>query len=154
MAAVIALPEKLHGITVEGYDFSGRDLRGKDLSRSIFRQCNFDRANLSNCNCQGSNFTGSSFRKAVLYRTDFKEAVLAATVFEPEDCYGMTITLNCKTFENMTVGQLWWYGWLLFATMMYPVTEPVKGDIRALLIGTIGAERYAKLVQLWRKREY
>jgi uncharacterized protein YjbI with pentapeptide repeats len=153
MGAVIQLRETLTGKRFVERDFSGQDLSREDLSRSIFERCNFDGSNLSQADCTGSDFIGSTFRKSILYRTNFRDAKLAATVFEPDDCYGMTLTMSCKTFENACVSQLWFYSWLILGSMMLPKREPVPVDIRAMVIGIIGAERYVKLRQLFQRRD-
>jgi uncharacterized protein YjbI with pentapeptide repeats len=135
-------------------NFAGQDLSKLRLRQSLFYNCNFDGANLSETDCEGSEFFGSSFREAVLYRTNFKDAKLAGTVFEPKDCFGMTVTLQCKTFDQMKVSQLWWFGFLFFATMMKPDRFPVQEELLDKLIAMIGAERYVKLRNLFAKREY
>lgn len=135
-------------------DFSGKDFRGESLSGAVYHQCSFDGANLSEVDCSYSDFSGSTFRNTNCYRTNFAHSKLAATVFEPSDCYGMTMTFECKTFENMRISQLYWYSWLMFAASMVPASGPVKDDIKSLLIGgVIGAERYIKLRDLFRRRD-
>lgn len=138
----------------ERVDYSGQDFRASSLSRMVFHHCNFDGCNLTDVDCEGTDFSGSSFRRALCTRTNFRNAKLANTVFEPQDCYGMTITMDCKTFENARVSQLWWYGWLLFGAMMIPAIGPVKGNLRDVLIATIGAERFVKLRALFTRREF
>jgi hypothetical protein len=144
----------LVGGRYEKEDFAGNDFRGQPLAGMVFHQCNFDGCNFTDVDCTGTDFSGSSFRKAICTRTNFRNAKLANTVFEPADCYGMTLTMDCKTFENMRVSQLWWYGWLLFGTMMIPAVGPVPGNLRDVLIGAIGAERFVKLRDLFTRREY
>lgn len=150
---VLTLPENFSGIRVKEQDYHGRDFRGKNLSGSEFLRCNFDGADLTEVNCSNSSFVGSTFRDTICYRTNFMDANLGATIFEPKDCYGMTISLTCRTFTNMHIGQLWWFAWLIFATQMKPADGPVKEDIRSLLIGMIGAARYTKLKALFQGRD-
>lgn len=135
-------------------NFSGCDLSSCKMNFSMFYQCVFDQADMSNANCEGSDFTGSSFRDTICYRTNFKDAKLATTIFEPKDCFGMTLTLQCKTFENIKVSQIWWLGFLFFATMMIPAERPIKEPFKDNLIAMIGPERWAKLRSLFGKREF
>lgn len=143
--------EKLAGVKHEGVDFSGHDLKGRDLSHSVFVKCNFDRANLTSANCEGSDFTCSTFRKSYLTYANFKDAKMAGTVFEPTDCYGITLTMHCKTFENVNISLLHWYSWLVLTVSMTPTgMDGIK--LRDQLIGVIGAERWVKLRELFGRR--
>src|ERR1700681_509802 len=99
--STVQLVTPLTHVVHDGADFSGQDLRGRNLSDSCFRNCNFDRANLTDAICERSDFTGSSFSHSLLTRTSFKNSKLANTIFDPADCYGITFTFDCKTFENM-----------------------------------------------------
>ena len=152
--ATVQLVEKLTHVVHDGTDFSGQDLKGRNLSDSCFKNCNFDHANLVDAVCERSDFTGSTFRKSLMTRASFKNSKLANTVFEPADCYGITFTFDCKTFENMKIGQLWWYCWLVFAASMIPASHPIKGNLKDQLIGIIGAERLIKLRNMFQRRNY
>lgn len=152
----IATEEKLSGYVFNKRDFSGADLKEKCLKGSIFHDCNFDGADLSFADCSGCDFLGSTFRKTKCYKTNFKDSKLAATVFEPEDCFGMTITLQCSTFKNMRVSQLWWYGWLVFLSYMIPVSKSVEEEesIKSILVSAMGVERYVRLRAMFQRREF
>jgi hypothetical protein len=91
-------------------------------------------------------------RGTICYRTNFRDAQLPY-IFEPEDAYGMTITLACATFKGVQVSQMMWYCWLLFATQMTPAKLPVKEPIKDMLIAMIGTERFVKLSQKFARRE-
>lgn len=133
-------------------DFSGLDLSGLKMKYSLMHNCNFNNCNMSNTDCQGSEFFGSTFIDTNCYRTNFRDAKLANTIFAPKDAFGITVTLHCKSFENMRVPQLWYLSWLMLATMMIPDQTPIKENFKDKLIGVIGAERYVKLQNLLRKR--
>lgn len=137
----------------DSISFEGQDLKNQDLSGSVFTNCNFDNADLREANCSRCDFTGSTFRHTLLTRTNFAQSKLAATVFEPNDCYGMTITLECRTFQNARIGQLHWYSWLMFLASMEPLSFPVKDKLRDNLLALIGAERYVKLKTMFAQRE-
>lgn len=133
-------------------DFSKQDLRGARMRQSLFHNCNFDEADLTEADCSGSDFQGSSFDQTNCYRTNFKDAVLAGTKFNPRDCFGMTLTLQCRTFQGTRVGALWFYAWLLFATMMHPYGGETDMVDRVKI--AIGPERWAKLRAMFGKREF
>jgi uncharacterized protein YjbI with pentapeptide repeats len=135
-------------------DFSGCDLSRLKLKHSLFMNCNFDRSDMSETDCEGSEFFGSTFRDTICYRTNFKDAKLAGTLFHPKDAFGMTITLTCKTFEDMKVSKLWWYMWLMFGTLLRPECLLGEQDLRDKLIVCIGAEKYVKLGALMKQREF
>lgn len=148
------MQEILTGLKFEGHDFSGQNLTKANMKGSIFRSCNFDRTDMTEADCEGSDFSGSSFRKSLLTYANFRKAKLAATIFEPDDCYGITLTFDCKTFENMNVGQIWWYSWLTITASMLPVNKPVPGDLRGGLIALIGARRYLKIRDRFQRRNF
>lgn len=148
-----ALVENLSGVAFEGRNFDGMNLRKRKMTHSRFINCSFDRCDMTEADCEWCDFTGSTFRQSVCYRTNFKDAKLAGTVFEPVDCYGMTLTLQCDTFRGLTISQQHWFSWLMFAMMMKPAENgPVKIDLWERLITTIGAERYVRLKDLFARR--
>lgn len=135
-------------------DFSGQDLSHVRMRQSLFHRCNFDNANMTEADCEGSEFFGSTFRDTVCYRMNAKDAKLAATIFEPKDCFGMTVTLQCKTFDKMKVSTLWWLVWLMFASTMRPgKTVAEEEEWQNKMIAMIGSERYIHLRSLMTKRE-
>lgn len=135
-----------------GRDFSGQDLRRASMRGSLFSNCKFDDADMSEADCTGADFQGSSFEQTNCYRTNFKDAVLAGTKFNPRDCFGMTITLQCRTFQGVRVGALWFYAWLLFLTMTHPFGGEV--DMVDKVRIAIGPDRWLKLKTLFGKREF
>ncbi len=137
----------------EKQDFSGQDLEKADLSFSVFSQCNFDGANMNEANCEGVDFSGSSFRRTRMYRLNGRNAKFAGTIFEPIDCYGMTLTFDCLTFQGMHIGQLWYFALLTMIASMWPAPVPVKEPLRDNLIALIGAQRYVKLKQMLQARQ-
>ena len=136
-----------------GEDYTGNNFRHGNLAHRRFENCVFDGADMSYCDCTGAQFIGCSFKETLCYRTNFRDAVLAASAFEPADCYGMTITLTCKTFQNVKISQQWWMGWLMFLTSMLPAKTPIKDDLHGKLIELIGAERYVRLKSMFERRD-
>jgi hypothetical protein len=123
------------------------------MKHSLFHRCNFDRADMTEADCEGSEFIGSSFRDTVMYRTNCRDAQLAGTVFEPRDCFGLTLTMQCKTFDKMKVSPMWWYSFIAFAALMLPGSVKEQEDLLNRLIQCIGPERYVRLRTLLAKRE-
>jgi uncharacterized protein YjbI with pentapeptide repeats len=134
-------------------DFSGQDLSHLRMRQSLFHCCNFDNADMTETDCEGTEFFGSTFRQTVMYRTNCKDAKLEMTVFEPKDCFGITLTLQCKTFARMKVAPLWWYVFIMFASLMQPGPEAEQELLQNRLIQFVGTERYVKLKTLLAKRE-
>jgi len=131
--------------------FADQDLSGLKMTNSLYFRCDFDRANMSETDCTGSEFTGSSFRQTNCYRTNFTNAKLGNTIFEPKDLMGATFTMTCQTFDGARVSALWIFGMFMFIAMMKPTgtTEPIIENLKAM----IGAERYIKLRGLFQKRD-
>jgi uncharacterized protein YjbI with pentapeptide repeats len=136
-----------------GIDFSGQDLSRLKMRQSLFHHCNFDNADMTETDCEGSEFFGSTFRETVMYRTNCRDAKLALTVFEPKDCFGITLTLQCKTFDKMKVSPMWWYVFLMFGALMLPGSVKDTEELQNRLIQCIGSERYVRLRALLAKRE-
>ena len=135
-----------------GRDFSSLDLSRLKLRQSVFYGCNFNYADMSETDCEGSEFFNSTFIDTICYRTNFKDAKLAGTTFAPKDAMGITLTMQCHTFDGMKVSPLWFLCWLLMGTMMKPGDGPLGNDLVDKVISAIGAERYVKLRGLFGKR--
>lgn len=136
-----------------GRDFSGQDLSRLKMRQSLYQRCNFDDADMTEADCEGSEFFGSTFRNTRMYRTNLKDAKLGLTVFEPRDCFGLTVTLQCATFDKMKVSPMWWYVWAMFGALMQPGGVRETEEMHNRLIQMIGAQRFVKLRALLQKRE-
>ena len=135
-------------------DFSNQDLSKLKLRGSLFHRCWGPPANMTEADCEGSDFLGSSFDDTNCYRTNFRDAKLAGTIFKPKDCFGMTITLQCRTFKDMRISKMWWLVWLMFASMMKPGTSiREEEELQNNLITAVGSEQYIRLRTLLAKRE-
>lgn len=133
-------------------DFSGQDLSGKDLSSTEFVACNFTKADLSNADCSNCDFTASILKDTKCTNTNFSHSCLAC-MFHPSDCFGMTLTLDCRTFSRMNISLKWWFSFLYFAMQMVPEKE--KGiDLRdKLKQEVIGSQRFERLQTLFKNRQ-
>ncbi len=152
-AKVFELQENLSNVKVTGRSFKGIDLKKRVLRNSVFENCDFDDVDMSEADCTGSSFINCTFRNTLMYRTNFKDVGFGSSIFEPKDAYGITITMECKTFQNMQVSHWWFFAFLMFATQMRPVREIGKEDLRNTLISCIGAIRYNKLCALFSRRD-
>jgi len=145
------MEEKLSNQKFFAVSYKERDFSKQDMSGSDFICCNFDDADLTDANCSNCDFTGSTMRRTKCTRTNFMNSQLG-TIFHPSDCYGMTLTLSCKTFQAMKISKQWWYGWLYFAMQMTPELEKGK-DLRDNLRAMIGTDRFARLKEMFRTRQ-
>lgn len=143
--------EQLDHKTFFNKSFAGQDLSKQNLSHSTFICCDFDNADLSDADCSSASFSGCTMRKTKCTRTNFANAELGC-VFHPSDCYGMTLTMSCKTFIGMKISKQWWFGWLYFAMQMVPELERGR-DLRDNLKAMIGIDRYARLKEMFRTRQ-
>jgi uncharacterized protein YjbI with pentapeptide repeats len=132
-------------------DFSGMDLKGVPMHHSRFTICNFTGVDISGNDCTHSDFSGSNLTDVRCNGTDFGHSVLGCRFF-PKDAYGMTVTLECRTFKGMVVSKLWYLSWLYLATLTIPEND--KGvNLRDLVIGALGFERFAKLKKIFDVRQ-
>jgi uncharacterized protein YjbI with pentapeptide repeats len=129
-------------------DFSGQDLRDASMHHSQFVCCNFDKADMTGVDASHSAFVGGTMRRTKCTHTNFAHSKLT-TIFEPDDCLGMTITLECSTFRGITISDRWWDCWLYFAVMM----TPNKVDRREAVKAVIGEETYNRLDALFKRRQ-
>lgn len=132
------------------HDFSNRDLshadfRGATLSECLFRETDLSYATFAGANCFRADFTG-----ARLYRTSFENAIMTGAIFKPKDCFGITMTMTCESFNALQVDPMWFYGWLFLATQM-KLPEDAE-HVRKELIAVIGAERFQRLKAVFEKR--
>src|SRR5271154_5135405 len=98
--------------------FKGRDLTNSDFRGAAVIGCDFSNADLSYAKFEGANCWEANFTDAKLYRTNFKDACLAKAIFKPKDCFGVTLTMCCDTFDRMQVDSKWQTVWLFMALMM------------------------------------
>ena len=131
-------------------DFSGLDLSNADFRNATFHECNFRGANLSYANFTSANCWGSDFEDAICYRANFTDAVLANTNFLPREAFGITLTLNCDSFDGMKVSNKLFQYWLYIASLM----EPPDKSLSDKLIAGLGAENYVKLAKIFREKEF
>lgn len=151
--------EQLEQINKSGQKFRGlklyeADFSGMDLSKADFRGASCPYANFENCNCrminaEGGNFTMSKWTGADLHRANFKDATLCdADMRGVKDFFGITLSMDCKTWKGLKLDPGAYYGFLFYGFLMEPPTEEVKDK----LITFFGAERYTTLRDLYANR--
>ena len=133
-------------------DFSGQDLTGVAMDHSSFLQCNFDNAILNSNDCSYSKFSGSTMVGTKCRNTNFAHATLNC-IFEPDDAFGITLTLKCETFRGMITSAMWWYCFQQFSLLMVPKKDKDGTDPKAALIASLGNSKYLLLKRLFRERE-
>lgn len=94
-------------------DFSGMKLERADFRGATLVQCNFDNADCKYANFEGANCYGASFVHTNMHRANIANATFERSDFRPRDCFGMTMTLNCHTYNYMKVDheimKLWFF---------------------------------------------
>ena len=130
------------------HDFSGQNLSHADFRCASLMGCNFNDADLSYANFEGANLRNATLVGKRCYRTNFKDAALAGSAFEPKDAFGATFTFACEAFDGMKPAKLWWYMWLMMLLRMHPPEVDMELDV----IKIIGPDRYAGLQQLMKQQ--
>lgn len=131
--------------------FNGQSLVGQDLSHTEFTCCDFTDADLTDADCSYSDFTGSLLVRTKCTNTNFAHTKLACK-FEPSDAFGITWTLECRTFSGMQTSKLWWFSMLYFAMLIKPELD--KGiDLRDELKKVFGGDRFERLKNLFLTRQ-
>lgn len=125
-------------------DFSNQDLSHADFRGCTLVNCNFDNSDLSYATFEGANCYRSSFRQSKLFHTSFKDAVLAETIMDPRDAFGMTISLSCDAMDKAKIGKNYAAAWLMMLGMM-ELTPEFKVKLDELVRDLIGEERAQKL---------
>jgi hypothetical protein len=147
------IPQVLSNKKFYNQNFRGADFNKRDMRRSTFMYCTFDGADMSEADCTGSEFYGSSFRETNCRATNFKDANLHATLFEPSDCYGMTLTFNCSTFQDVKISRVWWDAFLFcLCGLMIPAKDGEGFDPRSAIINAIGREHFIALAEKFKQR--
>lgn len=132
------------------HDFSGQNFSYCDFRGASLMGCKFNDCDLSYTNFEGANLRGAEIVGARCYRTNFKDASLAGARFEPKDAFGVTMTMNCETYDGMRPAKLWWY----MVLMLLLLTKPDDPQMELDLIKAIGPERYDGLRTIMQRRVF
>lgn len=133
-----------------GADFHGRNLKGADFSNASIVGADFTDTDLEYANFEGANAYGANFTNSKLRRANFRNASLEETKMLASDLYGVTITLECKSFRGMQVQPGWYYGFLFYGLLMKPPSKEAEEG----LIQFLGVERYQTLRSQYLRRSF
>lgn len=141
--------KNFRGMKLPGGSFVGQDLRRADFRASSLPGAKFNGSDLTYASFESANCSCIDTTDAILHRTNFKDADLAGCIWAPADCFGVTLTLECKTFQGMKILPGWWYGWIFYALLMKPPSQELEDK----LIAFMGTERYTVLRQQYARRQ-
>jgi hypothetical protein len=142
--------KNFRGMKLHGADFSGMDLEKADFRSSA---CHY--ANFSNTNCRYANFEGAGlmftkWQGADCHRMNCKDASLCdADMSGVKDFFGITLTMECRSWMGLKVDPGFWYGFLFYGLLMAPPTEEAKEKLMLFF----GEERYNVLKNLYASRQ-
>lgn len=142
--------QDLSGKSYFNKDFSGMDLKGVPMHHSRFALCKFVGTDITGNDCSHSDFSGSDLTDVRCNGANFAHTILGCRFF-PKDAFGITVTLECRTFQGMLVNKLWWMAWVYFALIMIPEKDGGV-NLNDLLISALGSDRYIKLKKLFDAR--
>lgn len=133
---------KFRGMSLHQADFSGMNLERADFRGARLPYANFSGANLRFADFEGAECFAANFTKTNLHRANFKDANLSEADFtELVDAFGITMTMECRSFMGLKMSQGWWYGFIFYALLM---KAPVQEDADRLA-AFMGKERYEVL---------
>lgn len=133
--------KSFRGMKLSGAVFDNLDLRGADFRNASVPFASFKNTNLKYANFEGSNCCGADFTDSNLHRANFKDANTSNAKWYAKDLYGVTLTLECRSFQGLELDSGWWWGWIMYALLMKPPSD----DARDRLIVAMGPERYRVL---------
>lgn len=142
--------KNFRGLKLPDADFTGMDLKNADFRGCSLKLAKFNNANLTYANFESANCYGADFTDAILHRTNFKDANLSSVIFKPKDAFGITVTLECKSFQDMKITRNWWAGWLFYGLIM----EVPDKDARDRLIQAMGVDYWEVLRTQYATRQF
>lgn len=142
--------KNFRGLVFNGVDFSGMDLEKADFRSARCPYCKFHDVNARFANFEGANVMFSEWRGADLHRANFKDAQLCdADMQGVKDFFGITLTMECRSWANLKVDSGFWYGFLFYGLLMEAPTDIDRDK----LITFLGPERYTTLKTLYATRQ-
>ena len=140
---------KFRNLKLPQIDFSGKNLQGADFRGAAVPYCDFSRCNLKFANFENSNCYGTKFDDADLHRANFKDAQMSdSSIGMASDLYGVTFTLECKSFQGIKISPGWWWGWCFYLLLMKTPSKEAEDAI----IQAMGVERYRILHDQYARR--
>lgn len=133
--------KSFRGMKLSGANFDNLDLRGADFRNASVPFASFKNTNLKYANFEGANCCGADFTDANLHRANFKDANISNANWHAKDLYGVTLTMECRSFQGLDMSSGWWWGWIMYALLMKAPSQEDKEKV----IVAMGAERYRVL---------
>lgn len=140
---------KLHGVVFDNMDLQKADFRGAAVPFASFKNCKLQEATFEGANCTCTDFDGANVRRA-----NFKDATLCDAKFDVVDAFGLTITMDCRSFQHLKVNAGFWWGLLYYAFLMDPIasTDFNPEEVKEKLSLMFGPKRYETLKNLYLTR--
>lgn len=137
-----------------GTDFTGLKLVHADFRGATLVECIFDDADCKYANFESANCWGASFVGANMHRANIANACFENTDFRPRDCFGLTLTLHCRTFTNWRVDhemmKLWFF---MPTTWRLPEVKGMSDFWKRKIIAAIGEDRLNKYKMIFQTRQ-
>lgn len=146
---IVKARKSFRGLKMYGADFSGLDLEKADFRSASVPYANFSGTNCRFVNFEGANLTLTKWDEADLHRANMKDAILCdADMTKVKDFFGITLTMDCKTWKGLKLSPGFWWGFLFYGLLM----EPPSTDARDRLTAAMGPEIYTTLKNLYANR--
>src|SRR6266446_7008663 len=115
--------KKFKGMKLHGANFSGLDLEKAYFRSASCPYANFEDTNCKMINAEGANFTLTKWRGSNLHRANLKDAIMSDSDLRGvKDFFGVTITMECRTWMGVKLDPGFWFGWIYYALLMEPPT--------------------------------
>jgi len=141
---------KFRGLKLHSADFSGMDLEKADFRSASCPYADFSNTNCKMINAEGANFTMTKWDGSNLHRANLKDAILCdADMSKVKDFFGITVTMECRTWKGLKLAPGFWYGFLFYGLLMEPPTQEDRERLEICL----GPERFKTLYNLYAVRQ-
>lgn len=146
---LVSKGKKFRGLKLHGADFSGLDLEKADFRSASCPYSNFENTNCEMLNAEGANFSFTKWKGSNLHRANLKDANIQDADFRGvKDFMGVTLTMDCRTWQHVKLDPGFWYGFIFYALLM----DPPSDEARDKLITFFGPEHYLTLKNLYANR--
>ena len=142
--------KKFRGLKFPGADFSGMDLEKADFRSASCPYANFENTNCKMINAEGGNFTMSRWSGSNLHRANFKDAILCEADWRGvKDFFGITLTMECRTWKGLKLDLGFWLGFLFYGKLMEAPTKEWEEKLEVFF----GPQHYKVLHDLYIQRQ-
>jgi hypothetical protein len=141
---------KFRGLKLHGADFTGMNLEKADFRSASCPYAVFKDTNCKFINAEGANFTCTSWGGSNIHRGNFKDAILCDADWRGvKDMFGITMTMECRTWQGLKLDPGFYYGFLFYGMLMEPPSEEIKDK----LITFFGVDHFKTLHKLYANRQ-